>query len=379
MVTLYNDPYDNRPYPDNRGYPESRDIYDDRRDYAPPQSPEPTSRAPPPVGTPKPKRVSYKCFASMIVVIVGLVLIFVFMSFPWYQITYTADYEDVPRAAEFKLQYDLDELSGEVRLLNDTVKNSTPYDHPDIKDQVEEVNGVMDYIFYFFLAGIILIIIAIVIIPIVALGKMPHSIGMIILILGIIFVLIIPIYFYFTFPSALEKHIDRIEMPDPYNKTFTGSNEFLGKSHGTDYDIDDKEIKWEMEWGPEMGFWFVFVPLIILVIAQVIYSLGKDELRYGYVPGGPRPPPPRGPPRGEREPVSDYGSPRPMREEGYDYIPPPRTPGPERGYDYQRSAPPQAPPPPRRRDYGGSGAGYGYDRRQAPPPPRRPPRRRYQY
>ncbi len=380
--------YDDHPYNqrDSYGY----EQYPIENRYQPagpdygraPPPPESMSRGPPtsPAIGYKPP-VSYKCIAGMVIAVVALIFLFVFMSYPWYSIDYTAKNEGTGVSEELVLTYDLENIESEMKIGNTSYKMSHSYDDVEVRNETKEVKEVMDNTYYLNLISMVFIIIAVALIPIVAIGKLPHSIGMIFLILAIIFILLIPIYFYLSLPPALEKQFDTMWGDDKDSEKFTYNGEFLATGKGDKYDDDDNKIDYEVEWGPGMGFWLIFVPLITLVVGQIAYSMGKDDAhrrrRYGsddYLGLEPSasasapPPPPR------QDGVRDYGQARPMGREDYDRQAPLRRD--HGGYDQSQQRPQRPPPrpsPPRRR------GGYDYDQGGRPPPPRRPPRRRYDY
>ncbi len=425
--------YDERVYRDDRGYPEDRgypDYRDEPRRRPPPprdrRGPPPRDyRGPPPGdgrGPPPPprdqrgplpppprerdmppgkKRISYKCIGGMVVAVIALILLFIFMSHPWYFVSYSGDFREPNQSLEYSIEYKIDKATYDMKMGYENItfqlKNETSYN-----STAEDIKGVMDNTYLIILLSMIIIIIAIIIIPIAAIGKIPHVIGMIFLILGILFLLIIPLYFFFTFPPALETHLDQtsrtIGPPDwaPLNQTLRYNGDFMSSGSGHEfYDIDfngdDDRYDYEVKWEPGLAFWLMFVPLIMMVIAQIAYGSGKQDLmpRSSGARGGRPAPPPPPPPRERDRQVRDYGPPRPMRDEDYNYIPtsrpPPRRdygyreqPPPRRGgYDYEYDASYREPPPPPQRQ---SGYDYGYeqDYDYGHPPPR-PPRRREYY
>jgi hypothetical protein len=307
----------------------------------------------------------------MVVAIVALIMLFIFMSYPWYSINYNATTTEPTKfELDYNLEYGLEDITVEAKSGEFTYENTTSYDEAEIKDDFEEVKEVMDNVYLLHLITMILLVIAIIVIPIAAIGKIPHASGMVILVIAIIMVLIIPIYFFFSFPPAVETQFEGMtDMGDPMNETFIYNGEFLSSGRGTWYSEDNDKWSYTQEWGPGLAFWFIFVPLITIVVAQVVYASGKADLS----PVNKRPPRdhhdrPMPPPRGDRSrpPPRDYGPPRPMRDEDYDRYPASRGPPPGRDdYGFQE------PPPSRRR-----GGDYDYDSR---PPPPRPPRRRDGY
>jgi hypothetical protein len=323
----------------------------------------------------------------MIVAIIALIMIFIFMNMSWYEMEYKHEVDALDMTREEKFVYNLNEIEYEGKIDNETMKDTVKYDENEIvKEVFQDVKEVMDYTYYFYLIAAIMLILAIVFIPIVALGKLPHVIGVVFLVLALVFVLIIPIYFYFTLPPAIETQFDKTPMGEPLNDTFKYNGEFLSSGEGTDYydfDFDDEEeeIKYEVKWGPGLAFWMVFVPLITIVVAQAVYAAGKPDVARSARGPGPRdhrpPPPPPPPPRGRGRDY-DYGERPPP--------PPPRKGGGGRDYD----AGYDQPPPRRKRDYGPprpmrdddynyvqgleSSRRDDYDYDPAPPP--RPPRRR---
>jgi hypothetical protein len=372
--TVYDDnPYDDRGYGDDRRYPDDRGH--DRR-------PPPTDRAPP-RGAGGPKKVSYKSLAGMIVAIVALIMIFIFMAYPWYTIEYEAIYEPTTTKMNVKMEYTMEELTTEFKVGEVEIKDRTKYDDKDLNGTLDEVKEVMDNTSMIQLLVMIFLIIAIILMPIAAIGKIPHVAGMVFLILAIIFVLIIPLYFFVSLPPAIESQFDKMgDLGEPMNETFIYKPDFLSSGRGTWFNDANEKYSYTQEWGPGMGFWFIFVPLIVIVIAQVVFASGKVDVSPGRgLDTRPPPPPPRG--RGRDRPPRDYGPPRPMRDEDYDYVGPDRgrPPGPRGRDDYGYSEP----PPPRRRGGGGyddyppprQRGGNDYDAR--PPPPPRPPRRREPY
>lgn len=378
VVNLYDDySYDDREYGDDRRHPDDRgypDYGDEPRRPPPPRDhrrPPPQSPRGPPPGK---KPFSYKMIGGMVVAIVALIFIFIFMSYPWYNIGYTAQHENLDSNMEFNLEYKINDFSYEIKFMNITDKDTLEYDNESFKEPMKDVKEVMDNTNLISIIAMIFIIIAIIVIPIAAMAKIPHFVGIIFLVLGILFLIIIPLYFFFSFPPALENQFDKMQetFPSPMNETFKYKKEFLSSGSGNwnNWDYDQK-------WEPGMAFWLIFVPLITLVVAEVVYASGKHDHAFPMAPerSGRPPPPPReagGPrepreprePRGRGRPVRDYGPPRPMRDEDYDYIPSSRRP--PRGDEYGYREPP---PPPRR---------GGYDDDYPPPsrPPPRPPRRR---
>ncbi len=376
-------------------------MYDDY-DYDPREPPEARQkhRRPPPPQAPPPhrplgtgyeqKRVSSKCIAGMIITIVALIFIVIlmFMGYPWYSITYEANPEGVSGGnIEFGFEYYLDEVSLESTMFNQTVKNTTSYDDDVIKDDSKEVKEVVDIINYFFIFSIILLIVSIVLIPVAAIGKIPHGIALVTLLIALIITLITPIYFFLYFPPAVETQINNMMGNQTAEIGFIYDGEFIGSRHG-EFPAGDIQMNFEMEYGPGMTFWFSFVPMFIILGALIVYSGGKRDLQYmGPVrgsPGGRREPPPpphrqrrdydeppRPPPRSRKR---DYGPPRPMREEDYDSIPRSRPPPRRDGYDPRRESGYRRDeeyyrPPVIERDYD----------RGPPRGPPRPPRRRRDY
>jgi hypothetical protein len=335
----------------------------------------------------------------MIVAIIALIFLFIFMSYPWYFVSYSGDFEEPDISLELSLEYKLQDVKMDFKhSIYENDSTTEKYDDEMFNGSADEVKEVMDNTNLIILISMIIIIIAIIIIPIAAIGKIPHFSGMIFLILGIIFLLIIPLYFFFTFPMGLETHLDktsRLIGPPvwaPLNETLKYNGDFMSSGSGhefydIDYDSDDNRYDYEVKWEPGLAFWLMFVPLIMMVIAQIAYGSGKQDLKPELSRDrGSRPPPPPPPPR-DRErgrQVRDYGPPRPMRDEDYDHIPasrpPPRgdygyrepPPPPRRGgYDYEYNDGYREPPPTRR---GGYEQEYDYGR-----PPPRPPRRREYY
>jgi hypothetical protein len=309
-------------------------------------------------------------------------MIFIFMSFPWYEMNYShevLDSETKQAKNEFDIEmnivFHLDEFSVEGKSGNITTPEITSsYD----SEADKEIKEVMEYTYYFYLIAAIMLIIAMAFIPIVAIGKLPHVIGLIFLLLALVFVLIIPLYFYFSLPPAIESTFDKAEWGEPMNSTFKYNNEFLSSGKGTqyydfDYDDQEEEIQYKLSWGPGLGFWFVFIPLITIVVAQAVYSAGKHDLSSTKMP----PPRDRRPPRGYDDGYDDHGGRGPARPRDYDRGPPPQRPPPRRRQNRTDYGPPR---PMGDDDYdyinrlqstrGGDDGGYD------PSPPPRPPRRR---
>ncbi|WP_455392676.1 hypothetical protein [[Eubacterium] cellulosolvens] len=348
-----------------------------RSQRAPPPPRAPESRGPPPQKPPK--RVSYKSLAGMVVAIIALIFIFVliYTGYTWYVVKYEEYPENVPaEKVVTKFEYEIDQftVSSEIPDANITMpelKFTYPYDE-DNETKVgdtKDVKAVMDMINNLSLISIILLIISIIMMPIGAIGKMPHGIPLITLIIALILTLIIPIYFFIYIPPALETHLEVADTRDDTGFRYDG--DFFGSKNGDFYDNEtDLQKEFEMEFGPEMAFWLSFVPMFIILVALSVYSAGKKDLKYGGPPR--RPPPPPG--RGYEDEYDDYDYERPpprRRPDGYDE-------------DYDRGASRRPPPRPPRRPPGRGQTNYDdhyeppvlqreYDfdsARRHPPPPR---------
>jgi hypothetical protein len=367
--------YDDRGYGDDRRYPDDRGS--DRR-------PPPPDRVPP-RDYGKPKKVAYKSIAGMVVAIVALIMIFIFMAYPWYSIEYEAIHEPTTTKINVKMEYNIEEISYEYAV--GPFKNTTTYKYDDseLNGTLDEVKEIMDNMYLIHILVMIFLIIAIIVMPIAAVGKIPFAPGIVFLVLAILFIFIIPLYLFASLPPAIETQFDEMgdAFGEPMNETFIYKPDFLSSGRGTWFNDANQKYSYTQEWGPGMGFWFIFVVAIIVVIAEVVFVSGKADISSGRGLDSrpPPPPPPRG--RSRDRPPRDYGPPRPMRDEDYDHLGPDRgrPPGPRGRDEYGYSEPPPPPrrggggyddyPPPRRR------GGYDYDGR--PPPPPRPPRRREPY
>jgi hypothetical protein len=295
----------------------------------------------------------------MVVAVVALILLFIFLSYPWYFVNYSATFEESNAQMELTMVYDLEDIDVEIKTMGFSFKNATDYDDPIYNNSADDIKEIMDTTNLVGIITMIFLIIGIAIIPIVAIGKIPHFIGMIFLILAIVFLLLIPIYFFISLPAAVDTHLEHLTvnniLPPPINQSLKYNNEFLSSGSGQrsidiDYDGEDESYNYEQKWEPGMAFWLIFIPLITVVVAQVVYGSGKHDLHKDQprdrhrVEHAPPPPPPRG--RGRQ--ARDYGPPRPMKDEDYDYGPTSRGPPPGRDYGYNEPPPP--PRPPRRRD-----------------------------
>jgi hypothetical protein len=272
----------------------------------------------------------------MVVAIIALIFIIFLMTmrYSWYSITY----EEHPEGAtnlEGKriIEYNLRDFSvtehSMSNLTNDTLAlKGISYDDPVVSSDAREMNDLMDALYNFFLLSILLLIISIAIMPVAAIGKIPHSVPMVTLLIALIFTLIMPIYFFFATPDAVDSHMFNL-YGNENDTEFRYEGEFWQERNG-DYYINgtDEHIFFTMRYGPEMAFWLAFIPMFIILTAIAVYSGGKNELVNSGKSHGDRPPPSRPPPDYDRDYYDD------------DY---------DRRYDRRAQRPPPRPRPPRRR------------------------------
>ena len=167
---MYDDhSYNDRGYGDDRGYPP-----DDRGHSGSGRAPPPPKPLPPQDHKQKTK-VSYKSIGGMIVAIIALIMIFFFMSYPWYSIEYSARPSKVGENVEYRMEYNLDKWTFESRL-GTGPWNSTDasYDDPLIEDSMGDVKEIMDNTVLLHYLVMIFLILSLIFIPIAAIGKIPH-------------------------------------------------------------------------------------------------------------------------------------------------------------------------------------------------------------
>lgn len=320
---------------------DSRDEYDDRarqrRPPPPPRDRRQDSRGPPgPPPERKSTRVSYKSIAGMIVAVVALIFVIILMysGYSWYLISYEEQPEGVSAEKETRsFDFKQDEFTAEleVRLGNLTPDSLSIKETFQYNETSKDIKEVMDWVGNFYVISMILLIVSIIMMPIGALGKMPHGLPLIPILIALILTLIIPIYFFVYFPPGLETQLE-----GAYDSTddtgFKYDGDFFGSKSGDFYDNEtDLQKEFEMEFGPKIAFWLSFVPMFIILAALSVYSAGKKDLQYGGPPR--RPPPGRGP---------GYDRDREYDDRDYDERPPPRRRPPD---DYDHGGPPRGPPP----------------------------------
>ena len=345
---------------DDHGY-ERHDDYGERpsnrRPPPPRQLPDQRNKRP----EQKDKGSLYKGIGGLVVAIVALifVIIIMYMGYSWYSVAYEEYAQDAPTEKdEIIIDYQIEQYSIETKFVinyqnisNISSPKKDTYQYDSEYYNSRDVGDVMDLINYFYLFTIILLIISIIMIPIGAMGKMPHGIPMVTLLLALVFSLIVPLYFFFYIPAAVETHTINYTGNTFDNETYENfryEGDFYGSRNGYFDNDDGVRFDWETRFNPELAFWLSFVPMFIILAAIVVYSSSKQKPQS-------RGPPPRDRGGYEKDYDYDYDASRRSRDRDYEY----------------RDEPPRRPPPrpPRRRPGDGqAGAGgRGYDEHYNPP------------
>ena len=201
----------------------------------------------------------------IILIIVSIVLLSISIAIPWYHFdinekdhingeTYTSEGTIEYSIKGPKYEFDYPEVS----LLED---EDETYDWDETNlDETENVFGVLNGLL---ITSIIILIIALILNVLSGQGFLSVNFGIIFIVIGLIFVLIIPIYFAIALPVAFKEDTDGGEFQsDSVSLKVSG---FIGSDSDT-FSEGDNSMKLSVSWYPTVGWFLSLIAMIIQCI-----------------------------------------------------------------------------------------------------------------
>ncbi len=230
-------------------------------------------------------RVSKHAIIAMFIFMIMIVLIGISMFSAWYNMKMnlegSIDGEDVKADMDMEMHLDDADIN-----LNIKASEGGDYDFSGKGKYKENVKSTMDITAYLALISIIILILGIIFIGIYSLGKISNRIGLLLGILGLIFILITFIYFPIGITGAMKKEYEEgggMEELKQYNLEYDGS--FIGgkevtlpasKMPGAPADTTGElDIKWS--WGPHYGWYLFIVAFILSIIGLILVKAAARE------------------------------------------------------------------------------------------------------